>query len=164
MAMERMEQVSPKVLFHHITTQCRLPTKALPIRLPEIIHPTLPTITILRILNIPREAPTIQTTPTEAMAMTSVANPGGISVHETRASGVRASSIIEAIGTRGDRPPPIVAKQDIPTGIQGRIGIKPIARLAVAVVVVVAVVVAVAVIVAVTTDPVIILCMKEESK
>lgn len=164
MAMERMEQVPLKVLFRHITTQCRLPTKALPIRLPEIIHPTLPTITILRILNIPREAPTTQTTPTEAMAMISGASRDGINVHETRANGVRESSIIEAIGTRGDRPPPIVAKQDIPTGIQGRIGIKPIARLAVAVVVVVAVVVAVAVIVAVTTDPVIILCMKEESK
>ena len=94
--------------------------------------------------------------------MISGARRDGTNVHETRANGVRESSTIEAIGTRGDRPPPIVAKQDIPTGIQGRIGIKPIARLAVAVVVVVAV--AVAVIVAVTTDPVIILCMKEESK
>ena len=94
--------------------------------------------------------------------MTSVANPGGISVHETRASGVRASSIIEAIGTRGDRPPPIVVNQGIPTGIRGRIGIKLIARFAVAVAVAVAVVVAVTA--EVTTDPLIILCMKEENK
>lgn len=162
MAMERMEQALPRILFPRTTTLCRPPTKALPIHLLAIIHQIRPTIITLRILNILREAPIIQPTPTEVMAMISVANRGGISVHGTKANGVR-ESIIEAIGTRSDRPPPIVANQGTPTGTRGRIDIKPIAPFA-AVVAAAAVAAAVAA-VAVTPTPLIIHCMmKEENK